>query len=114
MNHEFWEYLQRLVDSSQIVVDRPRGSTHPRYHDQLYPVSYGYLSGTTAIDAGGVDIWMGSLENRMVVGVLCTVDLLKKDTELKILYDCTDDEIDAILHFVNGDQMRAMVIKKEQ
>ncbi len=113
MSLEFWEYLQRLVDSSHIVLDRPKGSTHPRYHEQLYPVGYGYLEGTTAIDSGGVDIWVGSLNEKKVVGALCTVDLLKRDTELKIVYDCTEDEIKAILSFVNGEQMRAKFISRE-
>ena len=31
MNHEFWDYLQDLVDTSQIVIDRPKGSIHPRF-----------------------------------------------------------------------------------
>ncbi len=112
MSQEFWEYLQRLVESSRIILDRPKGSTHPRYADKQYPVSYGYLEGTTAIDAGGVDIWVGSLDNKKVVGALCTVDLLKKDTELKIIYGCSEEEIDTILEFSNSDQMRAIYIKR--
>lgn len=67
----------------------------------------------TAINAGGVDTWMGSSEIKMVVGVLCTVDLLKRDTELTILYDCMDDEIGAILNLMKGDQMGAIVIKRD-
>ncbi len=114
MNQEFWEYLQKLVDSSNVVIDRPKGSTHPRFGDKPYPVGYGYLEGTTAIDAGGVDIWVGSLKKKNVVGVLCTVDLFKRDTELKIVYDCTNDEIKSILNFVNKDQMRAIFLKRNE
>lgn len=113
MSREFWKYLQRLVETSKIVLDRPAGSTHPRYPDGTYPVNYGYLHGTTSLDAGGVDIWVGSQGQHQVVGVLCTVDLLKRDTELKILYDCTEEEIDAIMKYVNGNQMRAIYIKRE-
>jgi inorganic pyrophosphatase len=112
MNKEFWEYLQHLVDSSRIMIDRPKGSIHPRYPQRPYPVSYGYLEGTKAMDSGGVDIWVGSLKDNMVVGALCTVDLQKRDTELKIMYDCSDEEINAILRFVNHDQMRAELLKK--
>jgi inorganic pyrophosphatase len=39
------------------------------------------------MDGGGVDIWVGSLGKKQLVGVLCTVDLLKRDTELKVMYD---------------------------
>jgi inorganic pyrophosphatase len=61
-----------------------------------------------------VDIWVGSLDGIKVVGALCTVDLLKRDTELKILYDCTEVEIQAIINFVNIDQMRAIYVEKEE
>jgi inorganic pyrophosphatase len=113
MSQEFWDYLQKLVDTSEIVIDRPAGSTHPRYPNGTYPVSYGYLVGTAAIDGGGVDIWVGSLADKKVVGALCTVDLFKRDTELKILYNCTDEEISAIMRYVNVNQMRAVYIKRE-
>jgi inorganic pyrophosphatase len=106
------EFLQQLVEGSQIVIDRPKGSTHHRYVNNSYPVDYGFLDGTTSMDAGGVDIWVGSLDRKKVVGALCTVDLLKRDTELKILYDYTDDEIQAILSFVNTDKMQAIFVKK--
>ena len=48
---------------------------------------------------------------QQVVGVLCTVDLLKRDTELKILFDCTDLEIQLIHEFVNDNGMRAIYLK---
>ena len=111
MNLEFIDYLQQLVDMSQIVIYRPKGSTHPRFHGKEYPVDYEYLHGTTSIDSSGVDIWVGSSEMKKVVGVLWTVDLLKRDTELKILLDCTDTEIKLILDFVNDMDMRAINIK---
>jgi len=110
MNQEFIDYLKLLVDTSQIVIDRPMGSTHPRFPGKAYPVDYGYLEGTTSIDSSGVDIWVGSLGMQKVVGVQCTVDLLKRDTELKILLDCSEEEIRLIQNFVNGSEMRAIVI----
>jgi len=110
MNLEFIDYLQQLVDTSQIVIDRPKGSTHPRFPGKEYPVDYGYLQGTTSIDSSGVDMWVGSLGKQKIVGVLCTVDLLKRDTELKILLDCSDEEIRLIQNFVNDRDMRAIFI----
>ena len=111
MTEEFWNFLQRLVITSQIVIDRPKGSLHPSFPGYEYPVDYGYLVGTTSSDLSGVDIWIGSLGKRSVVGVECTVDLLKRDTELKVLFDCTDEEINLINNLVNANDMRAMIIK---
>jgi hypothetical protein len=41
------------------------------------------------------------------------VDLLKRDAELKIIYNCTEDEIDTIVKFVNVDKMRAIFIARK-
>jgi inorganic pyrophosphatase len=112
MKDGFWEYLERLVEISEIEIDRPKGSTHHRYPNGTYPVSYGFLKGTTSMDKGGVDIWVGTLGEKKVVGALCTVDLFKRDTELKIIYDCTEEEIRSIIKFINVDQMRGIYIKK--
>jgi inorganic pyrophosphatase len=112
MNVGFWEYLQRLAETSKIVIDRPAGTVHPRYPIGKYPVDYGFLEGTSAADGGGVDIWVGSLGERRVVGALCTVDLLKRDTELKIMYDCRPDEIKSILSYVTSGEMRAIFIDR--
>ena len=50
------------------------------------------------MDGGGIDIWMGT-EERKVVGIICTVDLLKRDSEIKILIGCNEKEIDYIYNF---------------
>ncbi len=112
MNELFWSYLERLIEGSEIVIDRPRKSSHPRYPGKVYPVDYGYLQGTTSSDHTGVDIWVGTLGGRQIAGVLCTVDLLKRDTELKVVYDCSEAEIEAIKRFVDTDQMQAIFIKR--
>ncbi len=57
---EFWDFLDNLVASHTLVIDRPKGSQHPRYSDLVYPLDYGYLEGTTAIDGGGIDVWLGT------------------------------------------------------
>lgn len=112
MNGEFWEFIEDLVTNSPIIYERPKGSFHPRYPDRSYPVDYGYLQGTNSVDVGGVDIWIGSSGEKKVNGVLCTVDMLKKDTELKIVYDCTPEEINLILRFINAKHMRAIYLDR--
>ena len=54
---------------------------------------------------------MGSLDKLKVVGILDTVDLLKRDTELKILFDCADEEIQLIENFADCEEMQAINIK---
>ena len=93
----FWHALDTLVSTSEIVIDRPRGSVHPRYPDVIYPLDYGYLRGTTSGDGKGIDVWIGTREVRHVSGVILTVDLLKRDSEVKILLCCTPEEVQTIL-----------------
>lgn len=110
----FWEALDDLVESSDIVIDRPKGSRHPRYPDCIYPLDYGYLAGTSASDGGGIDVWVGSLSEKRIVGVTATVDLVKRDTEVKILIGLTDEEIGTVHEFLNEGPMGAVIVKRQE
>ena len=97
---EFWTALDKLVSESKIVIDRPKGSRHPKF-GLLYEVDYGYLENTASMDGGGIDIWMGSLDEKSCDAIICTIDLLKKDSEIKILLGCNEDEKNIIMKFHN-------------
>ena len=91
-NHSnFWQALDRLVAESAIVIDRPKGSAHPQFPDFIYRVDYGYLKDTTSMDGAGIDVWVGSGE-KTVDAIMCIVDLMKRDSEIKILIGCTEEE----------------------
>lgn len=108
----FWQRLDSLVSECELVIDRPAGSAHPRYVDFIYPYDYGYLAGTQAMDQGGIDVWRGSLKDRQITGVICTVDLVKKDAEIKILIDCTPEEAARIQQTHNsGPQAGLLVLR---
>ena len=112
-NHEFWEFLDRLVAKSEIVIDRPKDSEHPNYDDMIYPIDYGYLAGTTSSDGSGIDVWIGASGEKVVRGIICTVDLLKCDSEIKIVLGCTREELEAISQFHNSDMTRAFVVQRQ-
>ena len=42
-NDSFFEAIDKLVLSGKIVIDRPRGSTHPRFPGIKYDIDYGYI-----------------------------------------------------------------------
>jgi coenzyme F420-0:L-glutamate ligase/coenzyme F420-1:gamma-L-glutamate ligase len=110
---EFWSHLDRLVADCRVVIDRPRGSRHPRYPALVYPLDYGYLKGTTAVDGGGIDVWMGSLAPKTLDSVVLTADLIKHDAEIKLLLGCTEAEKQVILDFLNDGSMQAMLVRRE-
>ncbi len=108
----FWTTLDDLVASSPLKVDRPRGTTHPRYPDLVYPLDYGYLEGTLSADGGGIDIWVGSLVDKRVMAIVCTVDMVKRDSEMKILIGCTPQEAQTIHAFHNDDAQAAVLVER--
>ncbi|NWF69225.1 MAG: inorganic pyrophosphatase [Chloroflexi bacterium] len=108
----FWEHIEELVSHSSVVIDRPKDSTHPYFNDLVYPLDYGYLAGTMAVDGGGIDVWLGSENRNNVTGVICAVDLFKRDAEVKILLGCTDDEMRTIERFLNHDDLRCLLIRR--
>lgn len=97
----FWEMLDELAACTEVVVDRPAGTRHPRFETIIYPLNYGYLEGTKAVDGGGVDVWRGSMPGRKVTAVIATVDMVKRDTELKLLIGCNPDECRTVHAFHN-------------
>ena len=90
-NSKFWNALDDLIANSEIIIDRPKGTAHPYYLDFIYKVDYGYLKDTSSMDGAGIDVWVGSGE-KQVDAIMCTVDLIKKDSEIKILIGCTEEE----------------------
>lgn len=113
-DYEFWNALDELIRSSSVVIDRPKGSAHPRYPHLIYPVDYGYLRGTAAMDGEGIDVWQGSLPEKALDAIVCTVDLLKKDSEIKLLLGCTEEEKQTILRLHNDSPyMKGILVRKE-
>ena len=102
----FWHSMQQLLFTNLLIIDRPKGNSHPRYPGLVYPLDYGYLENTTSSDGGGIDVWLGSLNSMMnnnnqktLTGILCTFDTLKRDAEIKLLVDCSADDIRVIRDF---------------
>lgn len=109
---DFWRNLDQLVAESEVIIDRPAGSRHPRYPELIYPLDYGYLEGTVSPDGGGIDVWVGSLPERTVTAALACVDLHKRDAEVKILLGCTPDEAQRILAFHNTGPQSAVLVER--
>jgi inorganic pyrophosphatase len=110
---DFWRRAEFFLTENEIKIDRPRGSCHPRFPDIIYPLDYGYLKGTTGGDGNEIDVWKGSLVGNTLKGIICTLDSLKKDAEIKFMVDCTDEEIEVINRFYNDSEpMSGWVVKK--
>lgn len=112
-NEEFWTALDKLIDNSEIIIDRPKGSAHPRYPDFIYEIDYGYLKNTSSADGSEIDVWVGSADNKLTDAIIVTVDLLKKDSEIKILIGCTENDKNIIFQTHNDSQyMKGILIRR--
>lgn len=110
-NNAFWNMLKTLLEKSEIVIERPKNTAHPKYPTFIYPVDYGFLKGTKASDGNEIDIWVGTCAIKEINGILCTVDLIKKDIETKIVYACTNHEISLIYDTMN-EVLKAIYVPK--
>jgi len=93
----YWNDLNTLVAESTIKIDRPKGYRHPRNKAVIYPFDYGYLDETKA-DVGE--------------GIITTVDLAKRDAEIKILYGTTEEENSLALDTHNIGTQAAKLIRR--
>lgn len=112
--NEFWVCIDKLFQEAILRIERSKGSAHPRYPEFMYPVDYGYLEGTTSMDGSGIDVWIGSANNKTVHALICTVDLTKRDSEIKLLYGCTEEEIQTINDFHNRTSyMKGIILRRK-
>ena len=113
MKGSFWEAIDSLVGDSRVVIDRPKGTHHPRFSSIIYPADYGYLENTTSPDGGGIDVWQGTSLPGNVDAIICTIDLMKRDSEIKLLIGCTPEEKHTILAFHNeSEYMKGILIER--
>ena len=113
MDDEFWKRIDELVAESEIVIDRPKGSSHPCYPNFLYKVDYGYLKNTTSMDGGGIDLWVGTKSSQTADAIMCIIDLAKRDSEIKILIGCTEEEKEIIYQMHNEtDNMKGIMVRR--
>ena len=112
-NTDFWQALDTLAAEHELVIDRPAGSAHPRFPSFVYPLDYGYLRGTSSADGGGIDVWRGTKPGTRINAIAVIVDLLKRDSEIKLLMGCTEDEIAMIDRIHNeNERMKGMLVRR--
>jgi inorganic pyrophosphatase len=100
--HFGWASWEAIIESHPPVIDRPKGSGHPTYPSIIYPIDYGYVPGTLGSDGEPVDVFVGQAGNGLV-GAIITVDYRRRDRELKLLFNCSPEEVYLVNGFINYD-----------
>ncbi|MDR2776736.1 MAG: hypothetical protein LBB17_01675 [Puniceicoccales bacterium] len=109
----FFETFEGLIHKYGITVDRPKGTSHPRFPDLIYPIDYGFINNTQSQDGEGIDIFIGDNGGAGIVGIICTVDSVNGDSEVKVLYHCTEENIRTALKMMNNGPMRGILMKRK-
>lgn len=66
------------------------------------------------MDGGGIDLWKGTKENPVIDAIICTIDLRKKDSEIKLLLGCAEEEKEIIYRFHNQAQyLKGILIDRD-
>lgn len=64
------------------------------------------------MDGGGIDVWVGTDEKK-IDAIMVIVDLMKKDSEIKILIGCTEEEKQIIYQTHNETEyMKGVLIRR--
>ncbi len=95
-----WEKWEKIIKANKIVIDRPKNTPHPRYSNRVYPLDYGYITNTKGSDGEEVDVFVGTAKNGLV-GAILTVDAIKNDKEIKLLWNTSREEAEIAVKFVN-------------
>ena len=111
MDDDLWISWERIIAEQGVIIDRPKGTAHPRFAEMIYPVDYGYLKNTTGGDGKEIDIFVGSTDSGLV-GLLATHDAAKGDREIKLLWNLIDSEVEAVVAFLNRETMTADLIRR--
>lgn len=79
-----YSFLGRCVT---VLIDRPLGSSHPKYADMVYEVNYGYLESYFSLDGEEVDVYLLGVDRPVesfeaeIIGVIYR----KNDVEDKLV-----------------------------
>lgn len=111
-NDDFFSILDNFIQENGITIDRPKNSDHPRFPNFVYLLDYGYINGTKSQDGAGIDVFRGDDPDVGIVGIICVVDSLKKDSEIKVLYQCTEENIETALSMMNKKYLRGILVKR--
>ncbi|MDR2813002.1 MAG: hypothetical protein LBB05_04445 [Puniceicoccales bacterium] len=111
-SNNLWQTLEQQIRENGIEIDRPKGKAHPRFPRLIYPIDYGYIPHTRSADGEGIDLFLGTSEIKQIVGLICTFDAVKKDSEIKILYACLEKEIQTAVTMLSHPPMYALLVRR--
>lgn len=97
------EYVGKGVS---VKIDRPIGSSHPKYPEIIYAVNYGFVPGTMSSDGEELDAYVFGVEEALEeFSGICIAVIEREDGDDKLIVasagkDFSDEEIMAKTDFI--------------
>lgn len=111
-NAYFWQKVDTLFLSSNLKITNKKDEVHRQFSNLIYPIDHGYL-----LDAGEegdqqISVYVGS-QSQTVSALIIAADILQKTLEVKMLVGCSEEEIEAVLRFLNQtDYQKTVLIRR--
>ncbi len=103
MRSDYPDIIGKIVSGK---IDRPLGSSHPRYPDMIYPINYGYVDDIYAEDGEKQDVYLLGIDIPVseFIGRVIAVYRRIDDVEDKWIVsyngeDLSDEQILKQIHF---------------
>lgn len=76
-----------LGKTVRILIDRPIGSTHPKYKDMIYPINYGFIPNVWSEDGEELDVYLLGVNKpqKEFTGKIIGIVYRKNDVEDKLV-----------------------------
>ena len=76
-----------LGKTVRILIDRPIGSTHPKYKDMIYPINYGFIPNIWSEDGEELDVYLLGVDKpqKEFTGKIIGIVYRKNDVEDKLV-----------------------------
>ena len=108
-NAFFWQKLDTLYRSGTVDIVYRQGDRHPQFENLIFPVHCGYLRDINN-QPDGVSVYLGSDQKGKIAAVVVAVDILQKALDVKLLAGCREEEILAVLHFLNQTDFQKTIL----
>lgn len=109
-NAFFWQKLDTLYVSSTIGLEFKKGSNHPIYEKLIYPVDYGIIEDAHNFGNIKMGVFKGANDSHSVDAIAVNIDTLQRDSDIKLLVGCNEDEIFRIMQFLNETDFQKSIL----
>ena len=110
-NAYFWQKVDTLYSSGDFKLTNKKGTLHKDYPSLKYPCDFGYVKSLNS-DITPMEVFKSDGGKKIEAIILCA-DILNKKFEVKVLVGLSDEEIEAVLHFLNcTDYQKSIFIKR--